>query len=409
MRNGLVSFYIGCREVSDGVKVFDGMSDRDVMLWTAVIDGFIDNGRALEGLWCFMDIEMEGFVANDVTIVSVLRARAKTGALSIGVKLDELVKLRRNKEAIELFERIESVGLRPDEKTMIVVLSTYRNIGWVDEGLTYFKKIRKVYKLRPTMLHYGCVVDLLARSLIWGCKVYGDTKRLEDLIKHIKGEKIDSCDDCETYVLLGDGSSFDEWGDYGMAGDDYERPPIFDDGQFKDELEMGDYAFVIIGKEMASNSKMPEAMFPLLEEFSDVFHDELPDALPPLCNIQHHINLEPSSQLPNMPHYRLCPGEHEELHRQVEEFVSNGHIRKIMSTLAQPRRPLDLMSLHDSGSVPNKVDEKRNCQRYNIYREAAFLRVKTSVRSLNLEIASPGRSSDRGGNLSNRTEARNEI
>nr|GEV70811.1 reverse transcriptase [Tanacetum cinerariifolium] len=34
---------------------------------------------------------------------------------------------------------------------------------------------------------------------------------------------------------------------------------------------------------------------------------------------------------------------------------------------------------------------KRDCQRYNIYREAAFPRVKTSVRSLNLGIAYPGR------------------
>ncbi|GJR47600.1 putative reverse transcriptase domain-containing protein [Tanacetum coccineum] len=33
----------------------------------------------------------------------------------------------------------------------------------------------------------------------------------------------------------GDGSSSDEWRDYGMGGDDYEGPPIFDDDQFDDE------------------------------------------------------------------------------------------------------------------------------------------------------------------------------
>nr|GEU37798.1 putative reverse transcriptase domain-containing protein [Tanacetum cinerariifolium] len=156
---------------------------------------------------------------------------------------------------------------------------------------------------------------------------------------------------------VGDGSSFDEWRDYGVAGNDYEGPLIFDDDQFEDELEMRDDAFVLIGKEVAPNSEIPEAMFPLLEEFSDVFPDELHDALPSLCDIQYHIDLEPSSQLPNMAHDRMSPREHEELCRQVEELVSKGHFRERMSPCAQPRGPRDLMSLHVSGSVPNKVHD----------------------------------------------------
>nr|GEU68437.1 putative reverse transcriptase domain-containing protein [Tanacetum cinerariifolium] len=70
---------------------------------------------------------------------------------------------------------------------------------------------------------------------------------------------------------------------------------------------MGDDDFVLIGKEVALNREILEAMFPLLEEFSNVFPDELPDALPPLCDIQPHIDLEPGSQLPNMPHDRMSP------------------------------------------------------------------------------------------------------
>ncbi|GJZ43927.1 putative nucleotidyltransferase, ribonuclease H [Tanacetum coccineum] len=106
--------------------------------------------------------------------------------------------------------------------------------------------------------------------------------------------------------------------------------------QFEDELEMGDDVFVLIGKEVAKDSEIPEAMIPLLEEFSDVFPDELPDGLPPLCDIQHHIDLDTGLQLPNRPHYRMSPGEHEKLCRQVEELVSKGHIRESMSPCVVP-------------------------------------------------------------------------
>ncbi|GKE12381.1 retrovirus-related pol polyprotein from transposon TNT 1-94 [Tanacetum coccineum] len=44
-------------------------------------------------------------------------------------------------------------------------------------------------------------------------------------------------------------------GDYGMVNDDYEGPPVFDDDQFEDELEMGDDAFVLIRKEVTPDSK----------------------------------------------------------------------------------------------------------------------------------------------------------
>ncbi|GJY63950.1 hypothetical protein Tco_0465410 [Tanacetum coccineum] len=33
----------------------------------------------------------------------------------------------------------------------------------------------------------------------------------------------------------GDGSSSDKWGDYGVAGDDYKGPPVFDDDQYEEE------------------------------------------------------------------------------------------------------------------------------------------------------------------------------
>nr|GEV04697.1 hypothetical protein [Tanacetum cinerariifolium] len=183
-------------------------------------------------------------------------------------------------------------------------------------------------------------------------------------------------EELENSFFEGDGSSLfvecEEWEDDRVTDDDYEEGLVFDDDPyeeeivsgdvrvnlvFKDELEMGDDGFVLIGEEVVEGGEIPEAMFPLLEEFSDVFPDELPDALPHLCDIQHHIDLEPSLQSPNMSRYRLCPGEHEELHRQVKELVSKGHVHERMSLCAKPHGHLDLMSLYVSGSIPNKVHD----------------------------------------------------
>ncbi|KAI3743240.1 hypothetical protein L1987_60946 [Smallanthus sonchifolius] len=66
-------------------KVFDKMLERDLVSWTCVINGFVDNTRPLEGLRLFKKMEME---PNDVTMISVLRACAETIALSAGMNYD---------------------------------------------------------------------------------------------------------------------------------------------------------------------------------------------------------------------------------------------------------------------------------------------------------------------------------
>nr|GFC56495.1 hypothetical protein [Tanacetum cinerariifolium] len=43
-------------------------------------------------------------------------------------------------------------------------------------------------------------------------------------------------EDSEYPFLKGDGSSSDEWRDYGVTDDDYEGPSVFDDDQYEEEL-----------------------------------------------------------------------------------------------------------------------------------------------------------------------------
>ncbi|GJX65976.1 transposon ty3-I gag-pol polyprotein [Tanacetum coccineum] len=98
------------------------------------------------------------------------------------------------------------------------------------------------------------------------------------------------------------------------------------------------YDLVVKGVEDGMENAIPKVIKPLLAEFSKVLADDTPDALPPLRNNQHQIDLIPRASLPNIPHYRMILKESKVLREKIEEFQTEeahlDHLRKVMRAQA---------------------------------------------------------------------------
>jgi hypothetical protein len=79
---------------------------------------------------------------------------------------------------------------------------------------------------------------------------------------------------------------------------------------------------------------VPSVIKVLLQEFEDVFPNDIPSSLPPIRGIEHQIDFVPRASIPNRPTYRSNPEEIKKLQRQVGELMSKGYIRESMSPCA---------------------------------------------------------------------------
>ena len=83
------------------------------------------------------------------------------------------------------------------------------------------------------------------------------------------------------------------------------------------------------GEILVSNDMTPLSIgvSNVLQDFDDVFPEEVPPGLPPLRGIEHQIDLIPGATLPNRAPYRTNPQETKEIQKQVQELLDKGYIR----------------------------------------------------------------------------------
>ncbi|XP_021278910.1 pentatricopeptide repeat-containing protein At4g14170-like [Herrania umbratica] len=111
--NSLLDFYVKCGRIDLASKVFDQIQYKDVASWNTMLLGY-----------------------------------GMLGQLNI---------------AISLFEAMRKDGIEYDSVSYIAILSACSHGGLVEKGREYFEEM-KAQKIKPTHMHYACMVDLLGRA-----------------------------------------------------------------------------------------------------------------------------------------------------------------------------------------------------------------------------------------------------
>ncbi|KAJ1689771.1 hypothetical protein LUZ63_013926 [Rhynchospora breviuscula] len=112
--NVLLDMYAKCGSLNDALQVFDEITDRSLISWTAMISALGQHGYGCE--------------------------------------------------ALSQFERMKELGFRPDRVTLLAVLLACTHEGLVEEGMKLFENMEGTYGIVPDMDHYVRVVDLLCKS-----------------------------------------------------------------------------------------------------------------------------------------------------------------------------------------------------------------------------------------------------
>ncbi|KAJ0054107.1 hypothetical protein Pint_03242 [Pistacia integerrima] len=114
LASSLVDMYARCGALENAYKVFNCVRNKDLVLWTSMI-----NANGLHG---------------------------------------------RGKAAVDLFCKMESENIAPDHITFLALLYACSHSGLIDEGKRFIDIMRYEYNLEPWPEHSACLVDLLGRA-----------------------------------------------------------------------------------------------------------------------------------------------------------------------------------------------------------------------------------------------------
>lgn len=87
----IMDMYIKCGSIGYARQIFNQMSNRDVVTWTAMIAGYVQEEFGWEALALFQQMQQEGVMPNGATFVNALKACTSLAALENGKQVHVLV------------------------------------------------------------------------------------------------------------------------------------------------------------------------------------------------------------------------------------------------------------------------------------------------------------------------------
>lgn len=209
---------VACARLGDILfarQLFDKMPDKDIVSWNAMIAGYVQFGEPSKGLELLRMMEMKGLKVNEVSMISVLSACTQLGALDTGRWAHRYIASKRlqigvtlgsalvdmyakcgdinmamevfwemkeknvytwsgamgglamngyGEKCLDLFNLMRRENIMPNEVTFTSVLKGCSVAGLVEQGRKHFDSMINEYGIEPRVEHYGCMVDLYARS-----------------------------------------------------------------------------------------------------------------------------------------------------------------------------------------------------------------------------------------------------
>ncbi|XP_057956483.1 pentatricopeptide repeat-containing protein At3g22150, chloroplastic [Malania oleifera] len=85
--NAIIVMYSRCNSVETSFKVFDKMTERDIVSWNTMVTAFVQNGLDDEGLMLVEEMRKQGFVIDSITMTALLSAASNLRNQEIGKQI----------------------------------------------------------------------------------------------------------------------------------------------------------------------------------------------------------------------------------------------------------------------------------------------------------------------------------